>query len=136
MIHGRMHIKSSRSRHIEGQEGFTLIELISGMVIMSMMVSVAVKKFDLLSDTASINALKAGIRELNTRETVAWTKIKLSDTGFETDAGVFNVVDKNIGKGYSWNPASDESGGRLHFKSLSIDLNRTPATRTSPGFWN
>jgi prepilin-type N-terminal cleavage/methylation domain-containing protein len=55
---------------IADHKGFTLIELLSVLVIMAVMVSVAVKKFDLLSDTSSLNALKAGIRELNMRETL------------------------------------------------------------------
>ena len=132
---GRMQIKISKSLHIKHQEGFTLIELISCMVIMSMMFSVAVKKFDLLTDNASITALQSAIRELRTRETVTWSKLKLSDTGYTTDAEVYDAVDKIIGTGYSWNPGPDISGGRLHFKSQSIDLNRVPSTPNSPGSW-
>ena len=130
-----MQIRIVRSFHMKRQEGFTLIELISVMVIMSTMFSVAVKKFDLLSDSASITALKAGISELRTRESVAWFKIRLSNTGYTNDADVYNSFDKDMGQGYSWNPGPDVSGGRLHFKSQSIDLNRVPSTSTSPGSW-
>ena len=118
------------------QKGFTFIELISMMVIMSMMVSVAIKKLDLISDSASITALQSGIRELNTRETVAWAKIKLNDSGYTIDADVYNTVDKIISRDYSWNPGPDISGGRLHFKSRFVDLNRTPSTATSVGSWH
>jgi type II secretory pathway pseudopilin PulG len=118
------------------QKGFTFIELISMMVIMSMMVSVAIKKLDLISDSASITALQSGIRELNTRETVAWAKIKLNDTGYTIDADVYNTVDKIISQDYSWNPGPDISGGRLHFKSQFVDLSRTPSTVTSVGSWH
>jgi prepilin-type N-terminal cleavage/methylation domain-containing protein len=38
---------------VTNRKGFTLIELMAVMVIMGVMVSVAIKKFDLLSDTAS-----------------------------------------------------------------------------------
>ena len=128
-------MKTIKNVRAANQNGFTLIELLSVMVIMSVMVSVGIKKFDFLSDNASITVLQSGIRELKTRETVAWTKIKLSDTGYTNDAEVYNEVDKNIGPGYSWNPGPDISGGRLHFKSQSIDLNRFASTGTSPGFW-
>jgi len=57
---------------IANRKGFTLIELMAVLVIMSVMASVAIKKFDLLSDSASITALKTGVRELNTRETLVW----------------------------------------------------------------
>lgn len=102
---------------------------------MGVLVSVGIKKFDLISDTANITALKVGIRELKTRETVAWTKIKLSDTGYTYDAEVYGEVDKNIGQGYGWNPGPEISGGSLHFKSQSIDLHRIASTRNSPGSW-
>ena len=117
------------------QKGFTLIELLSVMVIMSVMTSVSVKKFDLLSDTASVKAIKAGLRELNTRETLVWTQMKLSDAGWANDDGVFNALDKNLGTGYRWDPGPLTSGGTLHYKSQSIALNRTQSTRHSVGSW-
>lgn len=117
------------------QNGFTLIELLSVMIIMGVMLSVGIKKFDLLSDRASITALKAGIRELNTRETLEWSKIKISDTGYTTDLEIYSTVDKNIGQGYSWDPGPEISGGRLHFKSQSVDLDRIASTSRSPGSW-
>ena len=120
---------------LQNNTGFTLIEILSVMVIMGVIASVGVKKFDILSETATINALQSGIRELRTRETVAWTKIKLSITGYTNDAEVNDVVDKNIGQGYSWNPGPDISGGRLHFRSLSINLDRVASTINSPGSW-
>lgn len=120
---------------LQNNTGFTLIEILSVMVIMGIVASVGVKKFDILSETATINALQSGIRELRTRETVAWTKIKLSITGYTNDAKVYDKVDKNIGQGYSWNPGPNIDGGRLHFKSLSFHLDRVPSTINSPGSW-
>ena len=117
------------------QKGFTLIELMAVMVIMGVMVSVAIKKFDLLSDNASIIAIEAGIQELKLRESVTWFKIKLSDTGYTNDVDVYNAIDKNLGQEYIWNPGPDISGGRLHFKSQSVDLNRAPSTPNSPASW-
>lgn len=120
---------------VTNRKGFTLIELMAVMVIMGVMVSVAIKKFDLLSDNASIIAIEAGIRELKLRESVTWFKIKLSDTGYINDVDVYNAIDKNLGQGYIWNPGPDISGGRLHFKSQSVDLNRAPSTPNSPASW-
>ena len=102
---------------------------------MGVMVSVVIKKFDLLSDNASITALQTAARELKSRESVTWFKIKLSDTGYTNDADVFNSVDKTMGQGFNWNPGPDISGGRLHFKSQSIDLSRVHSTPSSPGSW-
>lgn len=117
------------------EKGFTLLEMMSVLVIMGVMFSVAINKIDLLSDTASLTALKAGVRELNTRETLVWTNIKLSDAGWKNDVDVFNSVDKQIGQGYRWNPAPDVSGGQLQYKAQAIDLNRKASTYNSMGVW-
>jgi len=117
------------------QKGFTLIELMAVMVIMGVMVSVATKKFDILSDTASITAIKAGVRELNTQESLVWIQMKLSETGWTTDLDIYNAVDKNLGAGYSWNPDPNISGGTLHYKSQSIVLVRDESKRNSVGSW-
>jgi len=120
---------------IANRRGFTLIELMAVMVIMGVMVSIAIKKFDVLSDTASITAIKAGVRELNTQESLVWIQMKLSDTGWTSDVDVYNAVDKSLGAGYSWNPDSSISGGTLHYKSQSIVLVRDESKRNSVGSW-
>ena len=117
------------------QKGFTLIELIAVMVIMGVMVSVAIKKFDLLSDTASITAIKAGVKELNTQESLVWIQMKLSETGWTSDVDVYNAVDKNLGQGYSWSPGPNISGGTMHYKSQSVALIRNESTRSTFGSW-
>ena len=120
---------------IARNKGFTLIELISVMVIMGVMLSVAIKKFDTLTDQASITAIKSGVQELRTRESVTWFKIKMSDTGYTNDVDLFNAVDNNLGQEYIWNPGPDISGGRLHFKGVSVSLNRAQSTPNSPASW-
>ena len=121
---------------VNNRKGFTLLELMSVLVIMGVMVSVAIKKFDLVSDSASITAINAGVRELNTQETLVWTEMKLSDLGWTTDADVYNAVDKNLGQGYRWNPGPTLTGGTLYHESKSIVLVRNQSTRNSVGSWN
>ena len=131
----KIKLKMGKSVRINNQKGFTLIEIISVMIIMGVMVSVVIKKFDLLSDNTSITTLKSGVRELKSRESLTWFKIKISDTGYTNDVDVFNAIDKDIGRGFSWNPGPDISGGRLYFKSQSVNLNRVQSTANSPGSW-
>ena len=52
------------------QHGFTLIELISAMVIIGVMASVGIKKMDLISDTATDRAILETVKELNIRESL------------------------------------------------------------------
>ena len=120
---------------VANRKGFTLIELMAVLVIMGIMVSVAIKKFDTLSGTASLTAIKAGVRELNIRETLVWTQIKLSDTVWTSDADVYNAVDKNLGQGYRWNPGPTIGGGTLHYRSQSTVLVRNESKRNSAGSW-
>ena len=121
---------------IGNRKGFTLIELMAVLVIISVFLSVTIKKFDLLSDSASITAIKEGVRELNTQETLIWTQMKLSETDWTSDADVFNAIGKNLGPGYRWNPGPNIGGGTLHFRKQSIVLVRNESKRNSVGFWN
>jgi len=117
------------------QKGFTLIEILSVMVIMSVMSSVAVQKFDLLSTTTGDRALHFAVKELNIRESLTWTNLKLSDDGWTNDGAVFAGVKTEIGPGFRWSPNPTAVGGTLHYSSNSIVLTRIPSTKTSAGKW-
>ena len=117
------------------QKGFTLLEIMSVMVIMSVVASVAIKKFDYIHETTSANTINLGIRELNTREALVWSQMKLSDDGWSNDEDVYNEIDKNLGAGFSWDPGPSRSGGTLHYKSQTVTLDRIASTRASIGSW-
>ena len=113
-----------------------MIEVVAVMVIMSVMVSVGVKKLDLLSHSASDRVLAHGLRELNTREALNWTKIKLSESGWVNDANVFAELDTYLGKEFKWTAGPDIIGGTLSFRSNSIQLTRTASSSLTAGSWN
>ena len=121
---------------IANHKGFTLLELMSVLVIMGVLTSAGVRKFDMLSDSADLTALAVGIRELNLQETLVWTKMKISDTDWTADVDVYNAIDKNLGQGYSWNPGPTITGGTLHYKSQSVVLVRTESKSNDAGSWN
>ena len=120
---------------ITNTKGFTLIELIAVMVILGVMASVAVKKFHLISDTASDRAMEEVIEELNVRETVTWTKIKWTTTGWTNDADLFALLDTHLGSNYVWTAGPGPAGGTIKFKFTTIVLTRTPSTTSSIGRW-
>ena len=117
------------------QKGFTLIEIISVMIIMGVAASVSIQKFDLLSETANHQALHSGIKELNIRESLIWTNLKISSAGYTTDEDLFPLIETNLGSGYSWDPGPAISGGTLHFRTHSKTLTRVASTETSSGRW-
>ena len=104
--------------NLRNQNGFTLIELISVMVIMGVMGSVAIKKVDFMTDTASTRALAIGVKELNVRESLVWS-----------------TLDKDMGAKFTWNPGPTVDGGTLHCESQSIVLNRIHSTNSAAGKW-
>jgi len=118
------------------QKGFTLIELISVIIIMGVMGSVSIKKFDLLSDTAAARVLTDSIKELNIRESMTWIDLKFSADSTITDEEVFAAMDPNLGSDYVWIEGPNASGGKLSFRYLSATLVRTPSTNKSPATWN
>ena len=118
------------------QKGFTLIELISVLVILGVLGAVTVSRVENLSHAAIQSALLWGQRELCVRETLTWTEIKLSDAGWIADEEVFSNLNTDLGTDYSWNPGPDITGGTLHFKYKSAALDRTPSTIRSWGNWH
>ena len=117
-------------------KGFTLIEVVAVMVIVSVMASLSIKKLDLVSHTATDRVIENGLRELNTRETLVWAKIKLSDGGWVNDANLFSELDTNLGQDFSWTAEPTVAGGTLQFRSISITLTRTPSSNESVGSWH
>ena len=120
------------------ENGFTLLEIIAVMVILSILAAVAVPKYVSVDESARQKALEAGISELNGRETMAWSNEKISISGWISDVKTFGQIDKNLGTGYRWNPiAPDQSGGTLIFKdNSSASLNRIESTNEQPGSWS
>ena len=117
------------------QKGFTLIEFISIMVIMGVLASVAVKRFDELSGGATDRVILDGVRELNARESLVWTDIKLSSANWSNDAEVFSRMDTDLGADFNWAAGPTAAGGILSFRNQSIALNRITSTTSSAGKW-
>ena len=120
---------------LQNQKRFTLIELISVIIIMGVMSSVVARKVDFITGTASSKALAIAVKELNIRESLVWSNTKISDDGYTTDADVFAALDKDLGAKFKCNSGPTIDGGTLHCESQSIVLSRIHSTTSTAGKW-
>ena len=120
------------------QKGFTLIEIMAVLVIMSVLASVAVKKLNTISNTADARAIDVAVSELNSREMLLWTNQKFAPEGFGADGDnqIWGALDKSLGDEYRWeNPPQQATGGTLIFGTVTQPLSRTPASSGAAGRW-
>jgi len=122
---------------LTGEKGFTLVELIAVMVILSVLAAVAIPRYMNLDESARQRAIEAGISELNGRETLIWSNIKITRSGYTDDATLFPILDTTLGGDYSWIGGSpDKDGGTLRFQtSVTVSLKRTESSDIRPGYW-
>jgi len=128
-------IQVQRQFFIRNQKGFTLIEMISIMIIMGVLGSVGVKKYDNFTHTATETILAAAVHELNVREKLIWLDMKISIDGYTNDADVYATLDTNVGSRLKWNPGPNIGGGTLHCETASYILTRTPSSITAAAKW-
>jgi prepilin-type N-terminal cleavage/methylation domain-containing protein len=126
-------------KHADGNEtGFTLLEIIATMVILSILAALAIPRYISLDESAKQRGADAGIAELNGRETLTWSNIKISESGWIDDGTTFSLIDTDLGSDYQWAVGDpDESGGVLTFKeSAAVTLTRIESENTRPGNWS
>jgi hypothetical protein len=105
------------------------------LVIMSVLASVAIKKYIDISDLAEDRALGAGMTELNSRETLTWTNQKFTPGGYTNDADIWTAMSTDIGIAYSWIAGPDASGGTLGFGAQTMILTRNVSTPITAARW-
>jgi prepilin-type N-terminal cleavage/methylation domain-containing protein len=115
--------------------GFTLIEILASLVIISVLAAVGIQKYDQISESAKLRVLEKGLHELNSREMVTWTIVKISNEGYHSDAELFATLDKTI-DGYRWAEGPNPAGGKLEMQGRAISLARSASTTTSSGRWS
>ena len=124
-------------KFIPAERGFTLVEIIAVMVILSVLAAVAIPRYMSLDESARQRAIEAGIAELNGRESLTWSNIKITLTGYISDAALFPIMSTSLGSDYTWvGGPPGRSGGTLRFKTSSeVPLTRTESTDIQPGSW-
>jgi prepilin-type N-terminal cleavage/methylation domain-containing protein len=125
---------------VSEQKGFTLIELMAMLVIIGVVVSVAVKKYNTISTSAELRAIEAGISELNSRETLTWANLIINQGKYPGDDAIWAMMTAStytdIGSSYHWDNGPDkDAGGQLSFGSQTISLIREASTLNVAAKW-
>ena len=120
---------------MNNQKGFTLVEIIAVLIILSILAAVAVPKFINLG-TGDKMATQV-VAELTTREKLTWMNVKLSlakADDITIDALVFSAVDYNIGA--QWISGPGKGGGTINIDGTTVVLQRTSANLYNPAIWS
>jgi prepilin-type N-terminal cleavage/methylation domain-containing protein len=119
---------------INNQKGFTLVEIIAVLIILSILAVIAVPRF--INMNVGDKMTTQVMSELSAREKMTWMNIRLASLSDDTtvDDMCFNAMSYEIGA--TWVSGPNKSGGTVVVDNATTILKRTHATQTEPATWS
>ena len=122
---------------LRNQKGFTLVEIIAVLIMLSVLAAIAVPKYIDLEQNAQQKTIDGAISELNGRESLVWASLKMSATGYQDDTQLMLDMDYILGTDYVWQPGHPVAvGGDLTFEGETATSNRAPSDESKPAVWS
>ena len=125
---------NAQSTFLANCNGFTLIELVAVLIVMSVTATIAIRKVIALDSTATQKSIECAVAELNSRERLLWSRVRVSSTSWINDAQVCAELDTILGPDFSWILIAPE-GGTLSYRGSQAHLERKPSTESESGRW-
>jgi len=118
---------------LSNERGFTLVELIAVLIVLAVITTVVVIKFNLFTGSATQQMIDHSIGELNNREKMVWTNLKLSFYEGEIDVEVQRIMNEkymDLGNG------TQVKDGVISVRGEPASIQRAPASRQTPAIWS
>ena len=122
---------------LRNERGFTLVELIAVLIVVGVIFTVVAYKLNLFTGTATQQMVDHAIIELNNREKLVWTNLKLSFFEGNFDEEIQRLMrEKHFDLGNGTTTSLTEDSGSIRIRDVVVGVVRKPATNKHPAVWS